>query len=67
MLAPERLPDDAPPDNAETLRQARALGSNIMQYQYTVLVPEVIQALHENDIALWSWTTNDESSLSLQH
>lgn len=64
MLAPERLPDDAPPNNAETIRQARALNSDIMQYQYTVLVPEVVQALHENDIALWSWTTNTPDSLS---
>jgi len=64
MLAPERLPDDAPPNNAETIRQARALGSNIIQYQYTVLVPEVVEALHANDIALWSWTTNDEIALS---
>lgn len=63
MLAPERLPDDAPPDIPELLRQARALDANIMQYQYTVLVPEVVQALHANDIALWSWTTNSEESL----
>lgn len=64
MLAPERLPDDAPPDIPELLRQAHALGANIMQYQWTVLVPEVAQALHENNIALWSWTTNTKDSLS---
>jgi glycerophosphoryl diester phosphodiesterase len=64
MLAPERLPDDAPPDIPELLRQAKALNSDIMQYQHTVLVPEVVTALHENNIALWSWTTNDEASLS---
>lgn len=64
LLAPERLPDDAPPDPPEALRQARALGANVLQYQYTVLVPEVVTVLHENDIALWSWTTNDEASLA---
>lgn len=63
MLAPERLPDDAPPNNAETVRQAQALKSDIIQYQYTVLVPEVVQAVHANNIALWSWTTNSEESL----
>ncbi len=64
MLAPERLPDDAPPDPPEAVRQARALGANVLQYQVTVLVPEVVQVLHANDIALWSWTTNTEQDLA---
>jgi glycerophosphoryl diester phosphodiesterase len=64
QLAPERLPDDAPPDPPEALRQARALGANVLQYQVTVLVPEVVQLLHDNDIALWSWTTNTEQDLA---
>lgn len=63
LLAPERLPDDAPPDPPEALRQARALGSNVLQYQYTVLTSEVMQFLHDNDIAVWSWSTTDEPSL----
>lgn len=63
MLAPERLPDDAPPDPPEAVRQARALGSQVLQYQYTVLTPEVMNVLHENDIAVWSWSTTDEPSM----
>lgn len=63
MLAPERLPDDAPPDLPEAVRQAKALDSSILQYQYTVMTPEVVQVLHDNDIAVWSWTTTDEPSL----
>ncbi|HLE26485.1 MAG TPA: glycerophosphodiester phosphodiesterase family protein [Anaerolineales bacterium] len=63
MLAPERLPDDAPPDLPEARRQVQALGAPVLQYQHTVLTPEVVRALHEMDVALWSWSTNDEASL----
>jgi glycerophosphoryl diester phosphodiesterase len=63
LLAPERLPDDAPPDLPEAVRQARALKSPVLQYQHTVMTPEVVQYLHENDIAVWSWNTEDEASI----
>ncbi|HZQ08414.1 MAG TPA: glycerophosphodiester phosphodiesterase family protein [Anaerolineae bacterium] len=63
QLAPERLPDDAPPDPPEAVRQAKALHSQILQYQYTVMTPEVVRILHDNDIAVWSWSTTDEPSL----
>lgn len=63
MLAPERLPDDAPADPPEAVRQAQALGSQILQHQYTVLTPEVVQALHAADVAVWSWSTTSEQSL----
>ena len=63
MLAPERLPDDAPPDPPEAVRQARALGSAVLQYQYTVLTAEVMDALHAADIAVWSWSTTNEQSM----
>lgn len=63
VLAPERLPDDAPADPPEAVRQAKALGANILQHEYKVTTPEVIQVLHDNDIAVWAWTTNTEASL----
>jgi glycerophosphoryl diester phosphodiesterase len=63
VLAPERLPDDAPADPPEAVRQAQALGSNILQHQYTVLTAEVMDALHAADIAVWSWSTTDEQSM----
>jgi len=63
VLAPERLPDDAPADPPEAVRQAKALGANILQHQYTVLTQAVMDALHAADIAVWSWTTNTEQSM----
>jgi len=63
MIAPERLPDDGPPDSPEAIRQAQALNSTILQYQYTVLTAEVMDALHAANLAVWSWTTNSEQSM----
>jgi glycerophosphoryl diester phosphodiesterase len=63
QLAPERLPDDGAPNSPEAIRQARALGSEILQYQYTVLTPEVAADLHAANLAIWSWTTNSEQSM----
>ena len=63
LLAPERLPDDAPADPPEALRQAKAFPSPVIQHQYTVLTAEVVHLLHENQIAVWSWPTTDEASL----
>jgi len=63
LLAPERLPDDAPPDPPEAVRQAKSFPAPVLQYQYTVLTADVIRALHENEIAVWSWSTTDEASI----
>ncbi len=63
LIAPERLPDDAPPDPEEAVRQAMSFPAPVLQHQYTVLSPAVIQALHEKDVAVWSWSTTDEQSL----
>jgi glycerophosphoryl diester phosphodiesterase len=63
MIAPERLPDDAPPDAPEAVRQARALGAPVLQYQHTVMTAEVVSALHEAGVAVWAWNTEDEASL----
>jgi glycerophosphoryl diester phosphodiesterase len=63
LLAPERLPDDAPADPPEAIRQAKIFSAPVLQHQYTVLTAEVVRALHENEIAVWSWSTTDEPSL----
>ena len=63
LLAPERLPDDAPANPSEAVRQAKFFSAPVLQHQYTVLTADVVRALHENNIAVWSWSTTDESSL----
>jgi len=63
LLAPERLPDDAPADPPEAVRQTKAFSAPVLQHQHTVLTADVVRALHENEIAVWSWSTNDEPSM----
>jgi glycerophosphoryl diester phosphodiesterase len=63
LLAPERLPDDAPADPPEAVRQAKLFSAPVIQHQYTVLTEEVVRVLHENEIAVWSWSTTDEQSM----
>jgi glycerophosphoryl diester phosphodiesterase len=63
LLGPERLPDDAPADPPEAVRQAKAFSAPVLQHQYNVLTAEVVRALHENEIAVWSWSTNDEPGM----
>ena len=63
LLAPERLPDDAPADPPEAVRQAKSFSAPVLQHQYTVLTADVVRALHENEIAIWSWSTTDEASM----
>ena len=65
LLAPERLPDDAPADPPEAVRQAQSFPAPVLQHQYSVLTAEVVRALHDNKIAVWSWPTTDEPSLVL--
>jgi glycerophosphoryl diester phosphodiesterase len=64
LLAPERLPDDAPADGPDAVRQAQLFAAPVIQHQYTVLTGDVVCALHEQQIAVWSWTANDEASLA---
>lgn len=64
LLAPERLPDDAPADPPEAVRQANLFDAPVLQHQYTVLTADVVRTLHKNQIAVWSWTTNDEPSIA---
>jgi glycerophosphoryl diester phosphodiesterase len=63
LLAPERLPDDAPADPPEAVRQAKSFSAPVIQHQYTVLTEEVVRVLHENEIAVWSWSTTDQDSM----
>jgi glycerophosphoryl diester phosphodiesterase len=63
LVAPERLPDDAPPDPLEAVRQAKSFSAPVLQHQYTVLTADVVRALHENEIAVWAWSTTDEASM----
>lgn len=63
LVGPERLPDDAPADPPEALRQAQLFSAPVLQHQYTVLTADVVRVLHENEIAVWSWSTNDEPSM----
>jgi glycerophosphoryl diester phosphodiesterase len=63
LLAPERLPDDAPGDPPEALRQAKSFPAPVIQHQYTVLTADVMRVLHENQVAVWSWPTTDEASM----
>lgn len=65
LLAPERLPDDAPADPPEAVRQVLSFPAPVLQHQYTVLTAEVMKALHDVDVAVWSWSTTDEASLVL--
>ena len=63
LTATERLPDDAPPDPAEALRQAKSFNAPVLQHQYTVLDADTVRVLHENNIAVWAWATTDEPSM----
>lgn len=63
LLAPERLPDDAPANPPDAVKQAKLFSAPVIQHQYTVLTPEVVHELHENEIAVWAWSTTDEQSM----
>jgi glycerophosphoryl diester phosphodiesterase len=63
LVAPERLPDDAPANPPDALRQAKDFSAPVLQHQYTVLNVDVVRVLHENEIAVWSWSTTDEPSM----
>jgi len=65
LTATERLPDDAPADPSEALRQAKSFNAPVLQHQYTVLNADTVRVLHENNIAVWSWATTDEPSMLL--
>ncbi len=63
VLAPERLPDDVPPDPENAASQAMALRSPILQVHHRYLTRDLVDTLHANDVALWSWPTTEENDL----
>jgi glycerophosphoryl diester phosphodiesterase len=65
LLAPERLPDDVPPDPAEALRQVAALDAPVLQNHWRFLTPELIGALHDRDVALWAWPTTEPEGIDV--
>ena len=54
---------EAVADRHVTKAEARMFSAPVIQHQYTVLTPEVVRTLHENEIAVWSWSTTDEASM----
>lgn len=65
LLAPERLPDDAPSDPVEAVRQARALRVAVLQHRWDRLTDGVVDALHEADVAVWAWPTDTVESIEV--
>jgi len=65
LLAPERLPDDVPPDPTEALRQATALDAAVLQNHWRFLTPELVDGLHGRGIAIWAWPTTDEEAIEV--
>ena len=65
LFAPERLPDTAPPNPDEAVRQARASGATVLQHRWEYLTPAVVEALHDADVAVWTWPTDTEESIEV--
>lgn len=65
LLAPERLPDDVPADPPDAVAQATRLSAPVLQNHWRFLAPELVAALHENDIAVWAWPTTAESDIAI--
>jgi glycerophosphoryl diester phosphodiesterase len=63
QLAPDRIPDNVLADPAEAIRQARAIDAAALQNHHAFLTRDLVDALHAQDIAVWSWPTTDEPSL----
>ena len=61
-LAPERLPDNRPADPPVALRQAQNLRASVIQHNFSLVTPELVQTLHRHDVAIWAWppTTREE-------
>ncbi len=64
LLAPERLPDDVPPDPADAIQQAAALGAPVIQNHHRYLARELVDALHGAGIGVWSWPTTEPASIT---
>ncbi|HET7029463.1 MAG TPA: glycerophosphodiester phosphodiesterase family protein [Candidatus Limnocylindrales bacterium] len=63
MLAPERLPDDVPAVLPEAIRQAEALGAEALQNHWRYVTSELVDGLHEREIAIWTWPTTEDEGI----
>ena len=63
MLAPERLPDDVPAVLPEAVRQAAALGAEVIQNHWRFVTPELVDALHADGIGIWTWPTTEDEGI----
>lgn len=64
FLAPERLPESGPPDPATAVAQATALGATVLQHRWEDLTVEVVDALHDAGVAVWSWPIDSLESIA---
>jgi glycerophosphoryl diester phosphodiesterase len=62
-LAPERLPEGGPADPAEAVAQATRLGASVLQHRWEDLTSEVVDALHDANVAVWSWPVDSEEAV----
>jgi len=58
VLAPDRLPERGAMQPGATIAQARRIGAAILQLHHAELSPELVNALHAADIAVWPWPVN---------
>lgn len=63
LLAPERLPDDGPPDAATAVEQALALDAAILQHRWEPLTAEVVEALRAAGVGVWSWPIDSREAV----
>jgi glycerophosphoryl diester phosphodiesterase len=64
LLAPERLPEAGPSDPATAVAQARALGATALQHRWEDLTSEVVEALHDADVAVWAWPVDSQEAIA---
>ncbi|NMC13473.1 MAG: hypothetical protein GYA34_11405 [Chloroflexi bacterium] len=60
LITRERLPDDSPFVLEDAIAQAQLLNSPILLADFTTVNYEDVCALHEADIAVWSWSPRTE-------
>lgn len=56
-LAPDRLPERGPSDGATLIRQASAIGAEIIQHHFADLDAALIEGCHAAGLAVWAWPT----------
>jgi glycerophosphoryl diester phosphodiesterase len=63
QLAPDRVPDNVAAVPREASAQAERIGATVLQNHHAFLTTELVDTLHEREIAVWSWPTTTEASL----